>query len=93
MTIGLLRRLLSLTGMPPEDGDIERLLTEFEAMHEARKAILEGMTSRLEPSQEADTMVKELDARDAAWASALARALDTVGAARQNVGRLRSYGR
>ncbi len=94
MTIMLLRQLVELTELPPEDGDVEALLTAFTAMYEARQVLLAGAPRRASPNcEEARTLVAELAARDAAWASALAAALESVGTARRNASRLRTYAR
>lgn len=94
MTVGLLRRLVELTELPPQDGDVDALLAAFSAMYEARQELLAGISRR--PSadcEEARALVNELAARDAAWASALAAALESVGTARRNASRLRTYAR
>lgn len=93
MTIDRLRRLLELTTLPPEGDDVDALLAAFTAMYEARRRVLEEATGPRDDSPEARALLAELAARDAAWASALAIALERVGAARQNASKLRSYTR
>lgn len=79
--------------MPPEGDDVDALLTAFTAMYEARRRVLEEATGPRDDSPEARALCTELAARDAAWARALALALDRVGAARHNASKLRSYTR
>lgn len=93
MTSATLHRLVELTTLPPEGDDVEALLTAFTAMYEARRRVLEEAAGPRDDSPEARALVAELAARDAAWASALAVALERVGAARQNASKLRSYTR
>lgn len=94
MTVGLLRRLVELTVLPPPDGNVEVLLAAFTAMYDARQELIAGLPRRATANcEEARTLVAELAARDAAWASALARALESVGTARRNASRLRTYAR
>lgn len=93
MTAATLRRLVELTVLPPEDGDVEALLDAFTAMYEARRRIIEDSDGPVEDTPDARELVNELAVRDAAWETALARALETVGTIRRNASRLRSYAR
>lgn len=93
MTAATLRRLVEMTVLPPEDGDVDALLDAFTTMFEARRRIIEESSDPVEDTPDARALVNELAVRDAAWASALARALEAVGAIRRNASRLRSYAR
>ena len=93
MSSDLLRRLVDVTSLPPSGVDVDTLLVAFTQMFEARQALLETVGPASADTPHARALLVELAARDAAWASALAAALDTVGAARQNANRLRTYAR
>lgn len=94
MTVELLRQLVDATVLPPPDGDVDALLAAFAAMYEARQELLAAASPPVAVDcEEGRTLVTELAARDAAWTSALASALDAVGTARRNANRLRTYAR
>lgn len=93
MTLACLQRLLDATPLPPPGADVDALLASFEAMYATREIVLATAGPVTIESPEAQRLLFELVRRDEAWSNALAEALNAIGAARQNVGRLRSYAR
>jgi hypothetical protein len=93
MTLACLRQLLEITPLPPRGADVDALLASFEAVYAAREVVLAGAGPVTIESPEAQELLFELARRDEAWAAALSEALSSVGTARQNLGRLRSYAR
>lgn len=93
MSTALLREAVELTALPPATSDVDELLAAFNAMYAARHAVVAALVLPLEDTEETRALVCELASRDAAWSQALTSALATVGAARRNAGRLRSYAR
>lgn len=93
MSAHVLREVVALTALPPETSDVDELLAAFNAMYAARRTLTSSLTVPLEDTEETRALVCEIASRDAAWGRALSSALATVGAARQNAGRLRSYAR
>lgn len=93
MNTEILREVVELTALPPDTSNVDELLAAFNAMYAARHAVAEALVLPLESTEETRTLVCELASRDAAWSQALTSALSTVGAARQNASRLRSYAR
>ncbi|NVB79228.1 MAG: hypothetical protein HOV81_12575 [Kofleriaceae bacterium] len=93
MSAALLREVVELTPLPPATTDVDELLAAFNTMYDTRRIAIAGLPVPLEDTEETRTLVCELASRDAAWSKALSDALATVGAARRNAGRLRSYAR
>ncbi len=93
MSAALLREIVDLTPLPPATSDVDELLAAFNAMYAARHVALASLPVPLEDTEETRALVCELASRDAAWSQTLSAALATVGSARKNAGRLRSYAR
>lgn len=93
MSLELLRRLVEVTELPPAGADVDTLLATFTSMFDEREQLIASLGPARADSTEARALVNELTTRDAAWAKALAAALESVGAARQNANQLRKYAR
>jgi hypothetical protein len=89
----VLREVVALTALPPETSDVDELLAAFNAMYAARQTLAVSLTLPLDDTEETRALVCEIASRDAAWSRALSTALASVGAARRNASRLRSYAR
>jgi hypothetical protein len=93
MSLALLQQLVELTPLPPATHDADELLVAFKAMYEARQPLLSQLRPPIENTPEARAAIDELSARDAAWEQALVRTRTSIGTARQNTSRLRTYAR
>lgn len=91
MIRAVLLQLLEVTPPPPVDGEIDDLLTRFEAIIARRAQLIEQLAAPLALAADDRPLVVELEQRDAAWQAALTTALETVGKQRHGADQLRAY--
>ncbi|MEO8550585.1 MAG: hypothetical protein ABI678_11450 [Kofleriaceae bacterium] len=84
-----LRRLCDATTSPPEDTDVDALLTAWASVVAARQALLDEADRPLRLV--ASPLTDELSAREEAWHRALAAARERVGSHRMQAAQARRY--
>jgi hypothetical protein len=90
--VSIIRELLDVTPLPPEDADADALTLEFSAMSARRQALIESIAPPLAVTSPEDrAFLDELRARQAAWMDALSRALDHVRQQRIGTTNLKHY--
>ena len=90
MASDLLEQLLDATPYPPADLDADALLAALEAMLACRQEISNGMRGLLIDGVDPPG-VRELAARQDAWQTALAAAMERVREQRIGTTKLRAY--
>lgn len=89
----ILARLVELTPEPPAGLEVEQLLAAFEAIVEARAAIIATLAPPLQLAATDRPMLAELERRQMRWLDALAAAQRTIGQQRCGAEQLRAYAR
>jgi len=86
-----IRELLDATPEPPSgDVDIDVLLATFHEVLAARQHLIDSARDCVLVAEDR-SLISELEARQAAWSAALARARAVVAQGRVNAGKLRGY--
>jgi hypothetical protein len=85
----LLAQLLAATPAPPERATAAELSRAAQAMVDARAAILAAHADVFGVAD--PVQLSELEARNAAWAAAIAARRDEVGVSRTRAAKLRAY--
>ena len=86
-----LERLRDATPLPPETDIAAELLTAWQAIAAARKAIFDEADRPTKLAHEHAPLAAELKAREDAWLAALGAARDRVAGSRLALGKARRY--